>query len=130
MSRSSGTRRRATLAASFVVTVSAGACTQTKYGPNPPGVAVDPDAGASAPAASAPAATAPSASAGDDGVAPWRNPDGGRRVIANPPRLMPAPPGGYLDKRDDGTCWWSEQKPCPPNAKCEGVNPRRVQCPD
>lgn len=112
------------LAASFVVTVTAlGGCDdKPKYAPNPPA----PTDTASPSVADASAATPPTA----DPVAVVPN-DAGRRIIANPPRIMDAPDGGYLERRGD-ECFWAETKPqpCPPGADCKPQAPmRRVICP-
>ncbi len=121
-------RRKTALAASFVVTVAGlaglAACEdKPKYAPNPP-----------APTTTATPAAVDAGTAAADPVDPGFPPpnDAGRRIIANPPRLLPAPEGGFLDKRDDG-CYWAEKKPqpCPPGADCKPQPPmRRVLCPE
>ena len=122
-------RRHSALAASFVVTVAtlSGCEDKPKYAPNPPAPTT------TATPASVDAGTAaadPPAGPIDPGFPPPN--DAGRRIIANPPRLMDAPAGGFLEKRDDG-CYWAETKPqpCPPGADCKPTPPmRRVLCPE
>ena len=114
------------LAASFVITFAAQGTTacedKPRYAPNPPGTEAPsvPEAGPVASTQGAPI---------DPPVGPN---DAGRRIIANPPRVIDAPDGGYLERCDDG-CYWAETKPqpCPPGADCKPSAPmRRVRCPD
>jgi hypothetical protein len=112
------------LAASFVITFaasSAGCEDKPRYAPNPPATETPPTA-----------LDAGTVTKGDPVDPPTVPNDAGRRIIANPPRIMDAPDGGYLERRDDG-CFWAEAKPqpCPPGADCKPSAPmRRVRCPE
>jgi hypothetical protein len=132
------TRRRNAFAASFVVTIAAasgvmaGCDDKPKYAPNPPAPTETPNPPAPPQSVDAGAAST------DPPPAPTSDPiataptDGGRHIIANPPRIMDAPDGGFLDRRADGTCWWAETapQPCPPPNQCKPSAPmRRVRCP-
>ncbi len=56
------------------------------------------------------------------------------KVIVNPPppgaaaALPDAPDGGTVQKRNDGTCWWTPTVTCPPKATCNPPPPRQVKC--
>ena len=132
---------RRLLAASFVVTVSAGcdarssapATTPTVTLPaataasEAPGAAVSTSAPGTAPSATAsvgapPATATASAAASAPAGAGTQEP------------LGFAPPGGRLTPNGDGTCLWIAENRCPPPVNgriihCNPPPPRRVKCP-
>jgi hypothetical protein len=113
-------RRRARLAAPFVVTIAAlpacgsGAEDIHRNPPALPEPAHNPPAIETPPTATAAGSAAPSATptakvAGD--LPPATNPEKVRR-------------------REDGTCWEFHDMHCPPQATCNPPPPRQVACPE
>jgi len=108
------------LAASFVVTFSAGCESNSSQPPTAPTVDIGP----------APSAAPGGPSAGDAGsaMAPASMADG-----AAVPALAPAPSSGSVEKLADGTCLWRADVNCPKlhgrTIPCNPPPPRPVQCP-
>jgi hypothetical protein len=107
-------KSRAALAASFVATIAASACSSSvPPTENPPGPYVE--------TGNPPGPT-------DDPPPP---PDPGEKEPTDPEGLPSAGPGENVQKRPDGTCYAYAQVDCPaPPVTCNPPPPRQVACPD
>ena len=133
---------RRLLAASFVVTVSAG-CDARPSAPattptvNLPAAAAPGDtatATASATTTATPSPGAPSTAATASATAPAMATATAPAATGTQEALGFAPPGGRLTPNGDGTCLWIAENRCPPPTNgriihCNPPPPRRVKCP-